>query len=275
MQLILLFLEYITKSTRISNISYSTSIFEYSALNSDLPISLNITYNAEEQQLLEFTMDSRYFSASGFQFCYELNESILDSLVVIKALKGSVAKVNPDTSTFVNLIDLRAYEIYRSIARKLNDKSNVGSRRLACYMAAEGYSSYAGLSHDRLLYRLNPVNYFKAVLPAIIANISPIKGPRKKFKIAYLLMIHDHGGFNHAIKLLDILDNGSSITLIHVDRQKSSEILHESMQKWINQREKENSNIYSAENRYHNIWGHISLVFTQLSNYMIWLIGTS
>ncbi|KAI8848917.1 hypothetical protein BC829DRAFT_417213 [Chytridium lagenaria] len=97
-------------------------------------------------------------------------------------------------------------------------------------------------------------------------------------KLAYLLMIHGDRSILENVKfLLDQLDDGSSIILIHVDLQ--SDELYQSIASFLLQREADmnainrpNSkplpgNVYMAQNRYRGRWGHISLVWMQLSGF--------
>jgi hypothetical protein len=83
-------------------------------------------------------------------------------------------------------------------------------------------------------------------------------------------MIHEPGGHIHAKNLLEMLDDGDAIILIHVDARAKSQILYQRMQAWIEDRAEaigRTPNIHLAKHRFSNIWGHISLVFTQLSGF--------
>lgn len=223
-------------------------------------------YLPDAQRLLAAT-HARLFVASGFVFCAILNGASFDALVQLKALKGSVAERNPDIAAFINIIDQRAYEIYRALLRR-NHKADMDEvKRIACYTAAEGNSAFANMTQSRLLQSLHPLNYFKHVLPAIMPHPSPA---RKRFKMAYLLMIHELHGFPHAVYLLDLLDDGDAIILIHIDARPKSSPLIPKLTSWLSNRKQSlgrDPNIHFAQHRYFNIWGHISLVFTQLSGF--------
>lgn len=140
---------------------------------------------------------------------------------------------------------------------------------MSCYLAAEGQSTVANLTQSSLLHHVDPINYFKDIIPSIVPERSYLPGPRRKFKIAYLLMVHDIKGFEQITLLLDILDDGDAITLIHVDAREKCEKLYKKLDKWVSDRSDKNpeSAIFMARNRFHNIWGHISLVFTQLAGF--------
>jgi hypothetical protein len=115
------------------------------------------------------------------------------------------------------------------------------------------------------------VPYFKSVLPAIIPRSSPIKGDRQHFKIAYLLMLHDIHGYEQAVALLELLDDGEAIIMIHIDKGSDSQPLLAKLHKYLFIREQQLvdrfPNVYFAEHTFHNLWGHSSLVFTQLSGF--------
>lgn len=81
-------------------------------------VEKNALYSEQNLALMDNALKNSYFRAHGFQFCGILDGSLFDSLTQIKALRGSVAEVNPDISTFINIIDSRAYEIYRNILKK-------------------------------------------------------------------------------------------------------------------------------------------------------------
>jgi hypothetical protein len=139
-------------------------------------------------------------------------------------------------------------------------------KRLACYTAGEGQTVVANLTYNRLLQEVHPVNYFKDILPTIIPNPTADK---KRYKLAYLLMAHDKNGFPALIKLLDLLDDGDAIILIHIDARSNSDSLFNSIDEYVEERKlsRPNSAIFMAHHRIANIWGHISLVLTQLSGF--------
>jgi hypothetical protein len=124
------------------------------------------------------------------------------------------------------------------------------------------------MTHHRLMTKVDPISYFTEVLPAIIPSRSSLPGTRRKFKLAYLVMVHDKGGFKQLCKLLELLDDGNAIIMVHVDARKQSQALYDMLYKWINKRSADGtSSIFLAKHRFSNIWGHISLVFTQLSGF--------
>lgn len=243
--------------------------FEFSDESPQFAVG-DLFYKIEDQSLLKIASKSRYVFVDGFQFCDMLNNATFDSLVQIKPLKGSIAEKNPDISTFINAIDMRAYDIYRAMLRKNQKGDKMDVKRMSCFAAAEGHGAFTNLTETRLLHKINPVNYFKSVLPAIVPKPSPLNIPRQKFKMAYLLMIHELNGYVHAVNLLETLDDGDAIVLIHVDARPKSKQLYNNIEMWVSKREKELGrvpNIHFAKHRFSNIWGHISLVFTQLSGF--------
>ena len=61
---------------------------------------------------------SRRFIVDGFKFCKTLNGAVLDAITPIKALKGSVASVNPNKESFVNLLDAMAIQARDFVVEK-------------------------------------------------------------------------------------------------------------------------------------------------------------
>ncbi|RKO94987.1 hypothetical protein CAUPRSCDRAFT_13213, partial [Caulochytrium protostelioides] len=156
----------------------------------------------------------------------------------------------------------------------------------------EGAVPFLNLTNHRLLKWIEPANYFADVFPNLAPEMSLIPGPRRKYKIAYLLMVHEESGFRHLKLLVDLLDDGEAIILIHVDHR--SDALYRKIDDWIRWKEtttltpeggadadadadnddaspvngqnrfrakqRRVGNVFLARYRYSNIWGHISLV---------------
>jgi hypothetical protein len=179
-----------------------------------------------------------------------------------------LAQENPDLSEFINLIDGKAYSIFQEIMKKFHLAHQLEAKRMSCYLAAEGNSALAGLSSERLLKRINGQNYFKDIIPSITPSVAVKE--KRHYKIAYLFMVHEKNGFKQLCSTLEILDDGDAIILIHVDGRAQSNELFGLIDAWI-QKRKESTNpssaIHLAKKRFSNIWGHISLVFTQLSGF--------
>ncbi|KAJ3254208.1 hypothetical protein HK103_007453 [Boothiomyces macroporosus] len=269
----LLLVLFMKSAVNIPVIPHSNLIpFSPNSLLNDAYLDIKMEEKAsyfEEQDLFEFAEQNRYFRVSGFKFCKMLDKSEFDALVPIKDLEGSVAEKNPDLNLFINMIDSKAYDIFQALLRAFHMASVKEVKRVSCYLAAEGQSTVANLTQSSLLHHVDPINYFKDIIPSIAPERSYLPGPRRKFKIAYLLMVHDIKGFEQITLLLDILDDGDAITLIHVDAREKCEKLYKKLDKWVSDRSDKNpeSAIFMARNRFHNIWGHISLVFTQLAGF--------
>ena len=223
-------------------------------------------FDLDDQSNMQEIHKSRIFTVSGFQFCKILNGATFDSLVDLKDFGSSVAESNPDVNNFINLIDSRAYDIYQALLRKVHVAEKTEVKRLACYTAGEGQTVVANLTYNRLLQEVHPINYFKDLLKTIIPNPAKVK---KQYKLAYLIMAHDKNGFAALIKLLELLDDGQAIILIHIDARPSSNSLFDSTSQYLHDRKLYNPNsaIFMAKHRFANIWGHISLVLTQLSGF--------
>lgn len=208
------------------------------------------------------------FQATGFGFCSILNGAWFDGSVVLKPWGGSVAALNPDVSAFLNLLDYRAAQVQKAILQKHYMASSIDAKRMACYSVAMGNYAFVNLTQDQLLISLDPVVYMSPVLPAIRLDLE-LPRQRPAFKLAYLIMIHEHKGFPQLAKLLENLDDGDAIVLVHVDARSHSSSLMDLVKEWIQKRRMSprGGNVHLAQNRYKNIWGHASLVFTQLSGF--------
>ncbi len=94
---------------------------------------------------------------------------------------------------------------------------------------------------------------------------------RRQFKLAYLIMAHSMApqAFFNLQDMVELFDDGQAIIMIHVDA-KSAE-LQRKVTKWLDERHSEKLpdqvNVFLQKNVFDNIWGHISLVYTQLAGF--------
>ncbi|KAJ3358871.1 hypothetical protein HDU91_005092 [Kappamyces sp. JEL0680] len=225
-------------------------------------------FSPEEKQELDYLDSNRFVKISGFSFCSMLDGSSFDALVPIREFAGSLAATNPDISDFTNLIDAKAYDLFQGLMRKFHLAHQLEAKRLACYTAAEGHTAAANLTHTRLLGLVSPQTYFQEVLPAIVPRTDMVT-KKQRFKLAYLMMVHEKKGFDQLVNTLEILDDGYAIILIHVDARTGCNELFAMIDRWIRKRKGTNPDcaIHLAKKRFFNIWGHISLVYTQLSGF--------
>ena len=93
--------------------------------------------------------------------------------------------------------------------------------RYSCYTAAAALDinpSILKKTKRRFIKHVDPITYFaKTVLPNIREKES--SKPKKKFKLAYFIMVHKFDGFQNLKQLVDALDDGTAIIMIHVDRK--------------------------------------------------------
>lgn len=142
------------------------------------------------------------------------------------------------------------------------------ARRYACYSVAEGCNPTSNISDTRLTMEFNATNYFKDVFPTLAQMKT--KSSKKRFKMAYLILISDGQGFHQVSKLVEILDDGQAILLIHViqgleaEFDKIKALLDKRRRNRVNM---ESGNVHMAKRRFSNIWGHSSLLFTELSGF--------
>ncbi|KAI8848114.1 hypothetical protein BC829DRAFT_490264 [Chytridium lagenaria] len=183
----------------------------------------------------------RYFTATGFEFCTALNNATFDSLAVISEWGDvTIAKRNPNMQEFTEFIDRHARRIMLMLYGRNQFLEAQELSRFACYAAADGANSVANLS------------------------------PRRHYKLAYLIMSHgDDTVLKNIRTLLDSLDDGSAIFLIHLD--PDADTLHQSLLTYIQEREKtlKNTpgNIFLSSFRYSGLYGHAGQVWMQLSGY--------
>lgn len=94
---------------------------------------------------------------------------------------------------------------------------------------------------------------------------------RRQFKLAYLIMAHSKSpqAFFNLQDMIELFDDGQAIIMIHVDA-KSPE-LQLKIFDWLEQRHTDKPqnqvNVFLQKNVFNNIWGHISLVYTQLAGF--------
>ncbi|KAJ3104686.1 hypothetical protein HDU97_008962 [Phlyctochytrium planicorne] len=179
---------------------------------------------------------------------------------------------------FTDFVDTEAKRVMMVLMAKNRFLSIKEIGRFACYCVGEGSNSLGSISTTKMLKYVDPMKYFKGVLPAYTEKPSKLPGQRRKYKIAYLLMVHGDSTVLENIKfIVDELDDGSSIILIHIDL--NAEELYDAVVNYLAEREanmnailRPNSdpqpgNVHLAEYRYHGRWGHISLVWIQLSGF--------
>ncbi|KAJ3105988.1 hypothetical protein HDU97_007172 [Phlyctochytrium planicorne] len=178
---------------------------------------------------------------------------------------------------FTAMLDTEAESAYNSLMSSNNFLNPEHAKRFACLQAAEGSNQFTNISTTRLLNLLQPQTYFSPIIPSIIPSSSQISGRRRKYQLAYIITASgDPDMLENLQTLTSILDDGSAVFLVHVD--KRSEKLYESMRVWLEERNRLVNehrarkklppgfgNVFLARNRYAGIWGHISMVHVQLS----------
>ncbi|KAJ3102006.1 Xylosyltransferase 2 [Phlyctochytrium planicorne] len=235
---------------------------------------------SNDSNLLTALETSRHVRMTGFDYCKILNYASFDALAEFTGNGGdsglkegaTLASVNPDVRVVTKLIDSRA-KVLSGALEKYRAFRHEHVRRYACYAAADGANSFANLTSTRFLYQVDPANYLSEMLPGIRpepGSNSTIPGPRRKYKLAYLLMVDGDESLIANIQiLLDNLDDGSAIILIHVD-DKSRE-LRAAVENLVAERDATLTNgpgnVFLAKTTYDGMWGHISLVWIQLSGY--------
>ncbi|KAJ3102005.1 hypothetical protein HDU97_000918 [Phlyctochytrium planicorne] len=222
---------------------------------------------------------SRFVRVQGFKYCSMLNNATFDSLAHVKPWGTTIARRDPFLDEFVQLLESEAQKLSSTLYNKypstLNSKDVM---RFTCYTVADGSNHMVNLTDTQLIREIDSHRYISPIIPAISPSPSRIPGPRRKYKLAFLLMVHGKvATLESIINILNVIDDGSAVVLIHVD-QKANE-LYEEVKKHVAAREKkmneklrpkadpEPGNIFMAQTRFHGYWGHVSLVWMQLSGF--------
>jgi hypothetical protein len=120
------------------------------------------------------------------------------------------------------------------------------------------------LTSNPLLHKLNGKSYFKEILPTII----PRKSKKRKYKLAYTLLILGDYGVTQLSQLLELLDDNDAVILIQTDKRLTDKTLAKIKDVIDNQvKTMKHSNIYLSEYRYSHVRSHISFVYSYLSGF--------
>ncbi|KAI9095526.1 core-2/I-branching enzyme-domain-containing protein [Phlyctochytrium arcticum] len=217
---------------------------------------------------LAHALQDRYFAAEGFDFCKILDGSTFDATSHVWALGGTVAEINPSMLQFTETIDAAAEDAHNRLLKQYSYLMKQDVYRYSCYAAADGSNTFTNVSTHPLVHRINPQSYFGELIPSIKPRKSVIPGPRRRYPLAYLLMLHDIQTFNQSQKLIEQLDDGTAVFLVHIDKRAS--VLRKSFLEWVdlrNSKLKKLGNVFVAKTSFEGMWGHASLVWMQLSGY--------
>ena len=112
------------------------------------------------------------------------------------------------------------------------------------------------ISSSRLLKHIDPYHYFREEIP----NIKAKSRVKYKYKIAYFIMLKNPQELEAVKTVIEILDDGLSMFLIHVDSKSLSSNVDRAPLEWISTK----SNVYRTEKSFKGQWGHASLAFIEL-----------
>ncbi len=161
--------------------------------------------------------------------------------------------------------------------------------RYSCYSAAEGSTQIAKITNSRFLIDVYGPNYFKEILniPATKEELfifgqnmffPKMPSPKRIYKLAYYIMFHDPNSLENLKNLIDIVDDGElAVILIHIDEKAAEHT--DALKQYILSRHAKLSpssdlsrdsdihNIFLFNKNHKIIYGHVSMVFTQLDGF--------
>jgi hypothetical protein len=181
-------------------------------------------------------------------------EGTLQTLVYSLQHHQTLHEWNPDVNELINFVDSISYELFVYLISQNKNLEPFETKRLACYQTLLSGSPLVPLINTPLIPEFDSIAYFKPILP----NLVPHTVMKRQYKIAFLIMVHDIGSYYQTVQLLGALEHPEVIFLLHVD-SKSNE-MYVKLKRWSQFKD----NVHMAVHRFSNIWGHISLVYTQL-----------
>ncbi|KAJ3007785.1 hypothetical protein HKX48_008927, partial [Thoreauomyces humboldtii] len=218
---------------------------------------------------------SRFIELHGFSHCPILEGASFDSYTDIPALGGSMMDGRAQLPDVTGVIDAVAAHVENTLLERYPLLVQSDVHRYSCYSAAEGANSVVNMTAQPLLHRIDPIAYFSELIPSLMATPkSRIPGPRRFYPLAYLVMIHKVSLWDQTKLLINRLDDGTAVFLIHIDPLATG--LEVTVEQWVRGRDAkrqardgglEVGNVFLAHTMYEGMWGHASLVWMQLSGF--------
>ncbi|KAI8845944.1 core-2/I-branching enzyme-domain-containing protein [Chytriomyces cf. hyalinus JEL632] len=261
-----------------------------------------------------------HFKVDGFKYCIHLNNATFNLHVPIfnwtgdaSAAAKTIDEINPTSRQFIEFMDKTGEHINTVLQGVFpNVFIEEQTKRFSCYAAADGSNANANLSDFRLLHSVDRFGYFESILPSIRPQAPPkdaspdskdrLKneyrhlrkdGSKRRYKVAYLLMVHGSvEQLSGITRLIEELDDGSAAILVHIDANEHSSDLRNEIQDFITLREaalmdrdrianftkvgvQQDSfnpysiagNVFIAKKSYEVTWGHGSIVWVQMNGF--------
>ncbi|ORY28364.1 hypothetical protein BCR33DRAFT_793396 [Rhizoclosmatium globosum] len=241
-----------------------------------------------------------HFKADGFKYCYNLNNATFNLDSVIHNWPNTppqrISEINPTTQQFTEFIDERAKKMYNTIM-KIHKGAFVKeqTRRLMCYMAAEGSNALANLTDSRLVHEIDRVAYFSSFLPAIVPPTLPVSiptpdsindpkerkryrhlrkdGSKRKYDLAYLIMAH--GNMSRIQSIETLVDEKESLPLMKAvkdfiaKREQAVNDFIKSQKLSIDAWDDADvaGNVFMAATPFEVSWGHGSIMWSQMNGF--------
>ncbi|KAI8912866.1 nucleotide-diphospho-sugar transferase-domain-containing protein [Gorgonomyces haynaldii] len=185
----------------------------------------------------------RYRTTVGYKYCEFLEQAVVDQF------QGH--RMTPQ------LIDAMARNLTAYVYQKFPNVHPHEAQRYACHAAIVGSNPVAQWTSRPYLARVDPVVYLNSKIKPL-----PLQN-QQVFKLAYLILLVDGQGFSQLQSLLNKLDDGSALIMVHVPL--GLDATYKSVQDLVNGGTKPIKTIYLQTNRYPILGGHSNNLFALLA----------
>ncbi|TPX33529.1 hypothetical protein SmJEL517_g03625 [Synchytrium microbalum] len=236
---------------------------------------------------------------TGFKFCPWLEGATVSPWVHIQPLGGNLFQMNPSRTHLASMVDALAKIVAQNVVSwsQRGIPSTESIQRFSCRMAIDGTNEWALLADAKWLQHVNSANYFPEMsfgstsLLSIVSSprsnttintdnssnedrdtasseqstelTKVMPSPRPKYKMAYLIMIHEHP--DALATLLKALHTPSTLILIHLDKGASE--LRPAVEQVIAQVPEYYNNVY-VFSQFNIHWGGGSMVMMMIEGFL-------
>ncbi|TPX47860.1 hypothetical protein SeMB42_g03050 [Synchytrium endobioticum] len=221
---------------------------------------------------------------TGFKYCPWLEGATVNPWINLQPMGGNMFQTNPSRGHVASMVDALAKIVANNVATWTKPTlSQEAIQRFSCRMSIDGTNEWALLADSKWLKHINAAAYFpemsfgtKSTLDVVTSPLSAIPSsssqpigikaahpPRKKYKMAYLVMIHEHP--DALAKLLSALYSPSTLILVHLD--KGSSELRPAVEQVIAEKPEYYNNVH-VFSQFHIHWGGGSMVMMMLEGFL-------